>query len=115
LEKPETKDSLRIISSDKDLTQTLILIAHESADYHIKAYSKQIINANRILLLVGPEGGFTEEELTKVVKSDGIIVGLGQNRLRTETAALTLLQYVHFITTADSNTAGVGLYELTGQ
>jgi 16S rRNA (uracil1498-N3)-methyltransferase len=92
----------------------LILIAHESGKSHIRNFSEQINSVRRILLLVGPEGGFTEDELAKVVKSGGIIVGLGQNRLRTETAALTLLQYTHFITTADLNRPGVGLYELNG-
>jgi 16S rRNA (uracil1498-N3)-methyltransferase len=46
--------------------------------------------------MVGPEGGFTEEEV-KLAKERGFIpIKLGQRILRTETAAITLtgiLQY----------------------
>lgn len=38
--------------------------------------------------LVGPEGDFTEEEITEALKGGYIPVTLGESRLRTETAAL---------------------------
>lgn len=43
------------------------------------------------LLLVGPEGDFTEEEYEMMMQAGARPVGLGPNRLRTETAALALL------------------------
>ena len=43
------------------------------------------------LLLVGPEGDFTDEELQQLSEAGALPVGLGSNRLRTETAALALL------------------------
>jgi 16S rRNA (uracil1498-N3)-methyltransferase len=111
----QSPDNYGQIDSNATSDRPIILIAHESAEYHVNACKEQLKQARRILLLVGPEGGFSDNELAKVVKSGGIVVGLGQNRLRTETAALTLLQYVHFITTADHNKSGVGLYDLIGQ
>lgn len=39
-------------------------------------------------MLVGPEGDFTEEEVSLAVASGFVPVGLGPNRLRTETAAV---------------------------
>lgn len=41
-----------------------------------------------ILLLIGPEGGFSPEEIDKFNKNDVKFVSFGSNRLRSETAAL---------------------------
>ena len=43
------------------------------------------------LLLVGPEGDFTQEELQGLIKAGARPVGLGQNRLRVETAVLAMI------------------------
>ncbi len=52
--------------------------------------------AQKIYVMVGPEGGFTEEEVN-LAKGEGFVpVKLGQRILRTETAAITvvgILQY----------------------
>ena len=39
-------------------------------------------------LMIGPEGGWSEEELNLFSKNDAVPLGLGENRLRCETAAL---------------------------
>ncbi|MDO8643664.1 MAG: 16S rRNA (uracil(1498)-N(3))-methyltransferase [bacterium] len=49
-----------------------------------------------LLFVIGPEGGFSEEEVTAAQKNGFIPVSLGQRILRAETAALsvlTILQY----------------------
>lgn len=46
------------------------------------------------LLLVGPEGDFTREELQGLIDAGARPVGLGQNRLRVETAALAMITAV---------------------
>ena len=46
------------------------------------------------LLLVGPEGDFTKEELQGLIDAGARPVGLGQNRLRVETAALAMIAAV---------------------
>lgn len=43
------------------------------------------------LLLVGPEGDFTPEELEALIAAGAKPVGLGPNRLRVETAAVAML------------------------
>ncbi|WP_025898134.1 16S rRNA (uracil(1498)-N(3))-methyltransferase [Sneathiella glossodoripedis] len=52
--------------------------------------------SNKVAILVGPEGGFTEEEREKIASCDGThILGMGPRILRAETAvvsALTLFQ-----------------------
>ncbi|MFC4103991.1 16S rRNA (uracil(1498)-N(3))-methyltransferase [Paenibacillus xanthanilyticus] len=42
----------------------------------------------RVLLIVGPEGGFTEREADEAEAAGAVIVGLGKRILRTETAAM---------------------------
>ena len=44
-----------------------------------------------LLLLCGPEGDFTDEELAAVRAAGFIAAGLGGRRLRSETAALAAL------------------------
>jgi 16S rRNA (uracil1498-N3)-methyltransferase len=46
--------------------------------------------------MVGPEGGFTEEEV-RLAKTEGFIpIKLGQRILRTETAAITLIGILQY-------------------
>lgn len=51
-------------------------------------------DAKPCLLLIGPEGDFTPEELDGLIEAGAQPVGLGQNRLRVETAALAMLTAV---------------------
>ena len=45
-------------------------------------------NLNSQLILIGPEGDFTEEEIKRSLDAHFIAVELGDNRLRSETAAV---------------------------
>ena len=50
-----------------------------------------------VLVLIGPEGDFSEEEV-KLAEENGFIpISLGNSRLRTETAALTACQTIHIV------------------
>jgi 16S rRNA (uracil1498-N3)-methyltransferase len=46
--------------------------------------------------MVGPEGGFTEDEVKLAQEYGFIAVKLGQRILRTETAAITLVGILQF-------------------
>ncbi len=48
-------------------------------------------------VLIGPEGDFSGKELQQAVDAGFGMVTLGNNRLRTETAALTACQLLNFI------------------
>ena len=50
----------------------------------------------RIYAMVGPEGGFTEEEVRQAKETGFIPVKLGQRILRTETAAITLMGILQY-------------------
>lgn len=43
---------------------------------------------NSRIILIGPEGDFTEDEIAAAQSKDYVAVSLGENRLRTETAAI---------------------------
>jgi 16S rRNA (uracil1498-N3)-methyltransferase len=49
------------------------------------------------IILIGPEGDFTPEEIKMAVEKNFIPVSLGNSRLRTETAALTACLAIHII------------------
>lgn len=52
--------------------------------------SKHQITKNKALLVVGPEGGFTEEEIEQAVEHGFDPVTLGPRRLRAETAGVVI-------------------------
>ncbi len=49
------------------------------------------------VILIGPEGDFSPEEVGAAVKSGYIITGLGTSRLRTETAGLVACSWVYSV------------------
>jgi 16S rRNA (uracil1498-N3)-methyltransferase len=69
-------------------------IAHceEGEKKHLK---HQLGPESRITLLIGPEGDFSEKEITKALQNGYFPTSLGENRLRTETAALYACQTVN--------------------
>ena len=50
----------------------------------------------RIAVVIGPEGGFSQEEVRKAVEMGFISVSLGRNILKVETAALTILSIIQY-------------------
>lgn len=59
--------------------------------------SKTYRPGENALVLIGPEGDFSEEEVELAVKQGFVPVSLGGSRLRTETAALVACQTIHII------------------
>jgi 16S rRNA (uracil1498-N3)-methyltransferase len=66
------------------------LVAHEKADVKpgISSFQKE---SDELLLMVGPEGGFSDREIEMMLADNGEIVSLGAARLRAETAVVALL------------------------
>ena len=65
----------------------------DSTPYLMESASK----SSHYLVLIGPEGGFSEEEILLVKKNDFQLVKLGDHRLRTETAALVACTTLNMI------------------
>jgi 16S rRNA (uracil1498-N3)-methyltransferase len=72
------------------------LIAH-CYEGEKKYLSKSIEKEENVLILIGPEGDFSEEEIVWAVANGFRPVTLGKSRLRTETAALVACQTVHIV------------------
>lgn len=74
-----------------------ILVCHEASENSLKQAIKNISEAMNIAVVIGPEGGLTEEEVNKMLKNkNAYVVSLGERVLRAETAsfaALSILWY----------------------
>ncbi|MBQ4876976.1 16S rRNA (uracil(1498)-N(3))-methyltransferase [Pseudoalteromonas luteoviolacea] len=69
-------------------SEELKLTLHPRADHSIKTLPAP---EKGVRFLVGPEGGFTDEEMTNTTEQGFIDIKIGPRVLRTETAALTVL------------------------
>jgi len=81
-------EALKLATNDKSLK----LLMHTSDD-STKPYTLSSINQDlrSCILLAGPEGGLTTEEVTLAQQQGFQLIQLGPRILRTETAALTLI------------------------
>ena len=52
------------------------------------------LKSNNICLMIGPEGGFSEEEILEARNKKILEISLGKNRLRSETAAIHSLSVI---------------------
>jgi 16S rRNA (uracil1498-N3)-methyltransferase len=68
---------------------TVKLIAHCINDEERVPLSKMLNRAIDTVMLIGPEGDFTPNEVNLCVQKGFKAVSLGNQRLRTETAAIT--------------------------
>jgi len=65
-----------------------VMIAYERHDHQdLKSRIEAIKPSQKVLIVVGPEGGFTENEIG-FLKEKGTLVSLGNTILRSETAAI---------------------------
>lgn len=51
---------------------------------------------HRILAIVGPEGGFSQKEVEQMIQARARSVSIGENILRTETAAIAMLSMIFY-------------------
>lgn len=54
------------------------------------------LNSDEINIIIGPEGGFSEEEILRLEEIDSKIINLGNRILRTETAAIVLTSLIQY-------------------
>lgn len=73
------------------------LIAHCMSDIVRMPLSDAAIANKETLILIGPEGDFTEEEVALSTEQGFISISMGNQRLRTETAAIAACSYFNII------------------
>jgi 16S rRNA (uracil1498-N3)-methyltransferase len=80
--------------SDQECDLRLIFAARPWEYTILKDVLKQNKTARKVELFIGPEGGFSEDEISLAISSGALPVSLGGNILRTETAAIAALAIV---------------------
>ena len=76
---------------DKDFSETKTLIAH--CEDNKKFYLQdKLQNDRNFCIFIGPEGDFSKQEIEMAMKQNFEPISLGNKRLRTETAGLTVCQ-----------------------
>lgn len=74
---------------------TLILWEKELGQ-HLQSVLRSKTELKSIALIVGPEGGFTENEVKDLIENGCIPVKIGSNILRTETAAIAGVAMINY-------------------
>ena len=74
-------DAFKIVNGDEKY------IAHLCYD-NLPLLSKSLKSNNKKCIFIGPEGDFTNKEVSYALKNNFIEVSLGQSRLRTETSGI---------------------------
>lgn len=73
------------------------LIAHCNSSYKRSRISDVYSKNEDVLILIGPEGDFSHEEIEYACNKNFIPVHLGGSRLRTETAGVSACHSIYFI------------------
>ena len=76
----------------------LVLFAHTLYKDDVNLFDSIKHKCNNVLVIVGPEGGFDDKEVEKLIKYDNLKpISLGKRILRTETAPLYMMSVLGFI------------------
>jgi 16S rRNA (uracil1498-N3)-methyltransferase len=73
------------------------LIAHCNPSKNRSKISDVYSRGNDAVILIGPEGDFSEEEIEKAIVAGFVPVHLGNSRLRTETAGIAACHSIYFL------------------
>ena len=94
---PKLDDALPFDELLKTVGEEQRFIAHLPNNEPPVNLAKVAPVASPYVVLIGPEGDFSEKEIQQAITAGFRVVTLGPNRLRTETAALTACQLLNFI------------------
>lgn len=102
--KQSLKATLPVIDEMTDIKKVLEepfegqkFIAHCIENEPRQLLSHLIRHGENVRILIGPEGDFSPEEVELAIKNNYIPISLGEQRLRTETAALASVHTIHVI------------------
>ena len=89
---PEVTEPMYLQDWLNQETEALKLNLHPKAEHSIMTLPIETsVKEQRVRLLIGPEGGLTDEEISQANQADFQDILLGPRVLRTETAALTAI------------------------
>jgi 16S rRNA (uracil1498-N3)-methyltransferase len=70
-----------------------IIVLHESAQLNLSQFNF-VENTKRIFIVIGPEGGISEEEIAQLTSAKAVVVRMGENVLRSAHAGFAALSGV---------------------
>jgi 16S rRNA (uracil1498-N3)-methyltransferase len=70
-----------------------IIVLHESAQLNLSQF-KFVESTQRIFIVIGPEGGISEEEIAQLTSAKAVVVRMGENVLRSAHAGFAALSGV---------------------
>ncbi|MFD1425651.1 16S rRNA (uracil1498-N3)-methyltransferase [Kroppenstedtia sanguinis] len=73
-----------------------VLFAYEKGGRPLGEVLQETAAGDAMLVVIGPEGGFTETEKNEAVAAGAVSIHLGPRILRAETAPLALLSCIHY-------------------
>ncbi len=82
------------LNQDLDYDNKLMAHCYDTEKYSLK---QKILEKQKVLIMIGPEGDFTIDEVNRAKEIDIMPLSLGTYRLRTETAGVASVQSVAFI------------------
>jgi len=85
-----------IIENAPDKKTLKILLWENEEKSDLKKVLRSMNPLPHILTVVGPEGGFTPNEINRAREADFHIISLGNRVLRTETAAVSLISIIQY-------------------
>lgn len=81
---------------EKPESQLGIIFSEHKQERNLKKVLASFNNAKQLTLLIGPEGGFSKDEISIAVDKGFIEASLGPRILRTETAPLAALSIIQY-------------------
>lgn len=94
---PQLDEAVSFAELLKTLNESQRFIAHLPTGDLPANLVRAATPGGQYAVLIGPEGDFSDNEISQAVVAGCKMVTLGPNRLRTETAALTACQLLNFI------------------
>ena len=85
-----------IVENAADKKTLKILLWENEEKVHLKKILRSMSPLPHILAVVGPEGGFTQDEMNLARKAGFQTISLGNRILRTETATVSLLSIIQY-------------------
>lgn len=92
----DVMDLYHFFSKYRDAGEKLILW-EEERNIRLRERIRNIDKIKELILVIGPEGGFSKKEIERAKEEGFVSVGLGFSILRTETAPLVALSIIQYI------------------
>lgn len=73
-----------------------ILLSVKEKEKNIKKVLKDNLKCDKLIIVVGPEGGFTKDEEDALINNGYISTSLGHRVLRTETAGMVAISMINY-------------------